>query len=142
MHGANWTVCCSVLAVTVALGLAAGGCKNNEDCTRARLGASDSWKAVMEGAAKNKLGGPSYDELTTEKKGEHYKSWQRVETESEMVFKSFAYEKITWKTARPARDKANSEFDAYFGKDEYRGFKTLLEAANQRFSQVETLCAK
>jgi len=142
MPNAKWTVKSSVLAVAVvAAGLAALACEKNEQCTKARLDASDSWKGVMEGAAKNKLGGPGYDELSTEKKGEHFKSWAKVETESEMVFKSFAYEKITWKTARPAREKANSEFQSYFGKDQYRGFATLLDAANQSFKAVEALCA-
>jgi hypothetical protein len=126
----------------LVLGLSAGACEKNEQCTKARLDASDTWKGVMESAAKNKLGGPSYDELDERKKGEHYKAWLKVETESEMVFKSFAYEKITWNTARPAREKANSEFAGYFGKDEYKGFATALEAANQSFKSVEASCAK
>jgi len=132
----------ALAAAMLATGLGTSACKKNEQCIKARLDASDAWKGVMEGAAKNKLGGPGYDELTTERKGEHFKAWAKVETESEMVFKSFAYEKITWRTARPAREKANSEFQSYFGKSQYRGFATTLEAANQSFKAVETLCGE
>lgn len=127
-------------AAALALPLAVAGCENNEQCTKARLDAADTWKAVMESAAKNKLGGAGYDELSTERKGEHFKAWSRIETEAEMVFKSFAYEKITWKTARPAREKSNSEFDGYFGRDQYKGFKTSLDAANQSFKTVDATC--
>jgi leucyl aminopeptidase (aminopeptidase T) len=128
--------------VWLALALAASACAKNEHCTKARLDASDTWKRVMESAAKNKLGGPGYDDLDERKKGEHYKAWNKVETESEMVFKSFAYEKITWNTAKPAREKANSEFESYFGRDQYKGFATSLEAANQSFKSVEASCPR
>lgn len=131
-----------MLGASIVTAFALVGCAKNEECTKARLDASDAWKAVMESAAKNKLSGVGFDELSEEKKGEHYKIWSRVETESEMVFKSFAYEKITWKTARPAREKANSEFERYFGRDQYKGFGATLAAANESFKAVEGRCAE
>ena len=78
------SVACALLA----------GCGKDEACTKARLKGADDWKAVYEQAGKLKLnGGSAFDELTQDKQAEHTRALEAVETQSEMVFKSFAYEK-------------------------------------------------
>jgi hypothetical protein len=123
--------------------LVMSGCaRTDEACTKARLDASDQWKSVYEqaAAAKNKPGWLDFDDLPQTKKADHVRAWTAVETQSEMVFKSFAFEKITWKTAAPAREKANAEFQNYFGKDHYALFSAALAAANQHFETTANTC--
>jgi hypothetical protein len=78
------------------------GCKNNDACNKVRLQASTVWKGMSESAARTKLqGAPGYEELSQEKKADHYKSWTDMEKGAEGVFNAFAFEKITWTTAEP-----------------------------------------
>jgi hypothetical protein len=122
---------------------ALSGCsRTDEACTKARLDASDHWKNVYEqaAAAKNKGGWLEFDDLPQTQKADHVRTWTTVEKQSEMVFKSFAFEKITWKTAAPAREKANEEFQKYFGKDHYALFSAALASANQRFENTANSC--
>src|SRR5688500_10552523 len=87
--------------------LLSAGCKNEEACTKARLAASDAWKTVTSQSASARLNGwIGFDDLPEPKKAEHVKAFQQIEKQSEMVFTSFAYEKITWKTSDPARNAA------------------------------------
>jgi hypothetical protein len=119
------------------------GCGKDEACTKARLKGADDWKGVYEQAGKLKLnGGAEFDELSQDKQAEHTRALEAVETQSEMVFKSFAYEKITWGTATPARDKTNQAFDAFFNKDKYPGFAGQLKAANAQFDAVKAACGE
>ena len=119
------------------------GCSKGEACTKARLEAADAWKSVYEQSGKMKLsGGPSFDELSKEKQADHTKQLEVVETQSDMVFKSFAYEKITWKTAGPAREKANATWEAYFNKSQYPMFAGSLKAANAQYDVVKTACGE
>jgi len=117
------------------------GCSKGEACTKARLEAADAWKSVYEQSGKMKLsGGPSFEELTKDKQADHTKQLEVVETQSDMVFKSFAYEKITWKTAAPAREKANATWDGYFNKGQYPSFAGSLKAANAQYEVVAAAC--
>jgi hypothetical protein len=129
----------SVLAV--ALALVAVGCAKNEACTKTRLEASDSWKEVHEKAGKWKLqGAVGYEEYDERQKAEHYKIWNSIETNAEMIWKGFAFEKITWTTSDPARDKAMKEFKGYWAADKYSSFQSLLEGANKRYDDVAAKC--
>lgn len=116
--------------------------RTDEACAKARMDASDQWKSVYEqaAAAKNKGGWLEFEDLPQTKKADHVRAWTAVERQAEMVFKSFAFEKITWKTAAPAREKANAEFQNYFGKDHYALFSAALAAANQRFEATANTC--
>lgn len=119
----------------------AAGCKDNEACTKARNAASDTWKAVTESAAKNKVA-PSIglDELPADKKGPHVEAWGTIEKQAEMISSSFAYEKITWNTADPAQQKANAAFDSYFAKDKFKSFDIQLRDANDKYKAAATAC--
>jgi hypothetical protein len=119
------------------------GCGKDEACTKARLKGADDWKAVYTQSGKLKLnGGAVFDELPQDKQAEHTRALEAVETQAEMVFKSFAYEKITWGTAGPARDKANQAFDAFFNKDQYPSFAGQLKAANAQYDAVKAACGE
>jgi len=121
--------------------LLSAGCKGNEECTLVRLAASDTWKDVQEKASKWKLqGAVGYEEYDTRQKADHYKSWNGIESGAEVIWKSFAFEKITWTAADPARDNVNKEFKGYWAADKYSSFASLLEAANKRFDEVKTQC--
>ena len=127
--------------VLLALGLSLFGCEKSEECKRARLEASDAWKTVMDQAGQAKLKGwIGFDDLTDEKKAEHVRQWTTIETQAEMVFKSFAYELITWNTADPARQKANQTFDGYFAKPSFTIFAATLKTANERYDRAAQAC--
>jgi hypothetical protein len=124
-----------------AFAVLATGCKTNEDCTRSRLEASDSWKDIQEKASKWKLqGAVGYEDYDARQKGDHYKSWNAIEANSEVIWKSFAYEKITWSAADPARNNVNKEFKGYWAADKYSSFASQLEGANKRFDSVKAKC--
>lgn len=132
-----------VAALSTLCLVATSACaRTDEACAKARMDASDQWKNVYEqaAAAKNQGGWLEFDDLPQTQKADHVRAWTAVERQSEMVFKSFAFEKITWKTAAPAREKANAEFQNYFGKDHYALFSAALAAANQRFETTANTC--
>lgn len=127
--------------VFIMVGIGGTACQNSEACTRARLDAADAYEEVMQTASRLKLqGAPGYDELSADQKGEHYKTWAEIEKQTEMVFKSFAFEKITWNTAGPAQQKAQEAFDDYFDKQDYKGFQTSLESATKKFQAAKAAC--
>jgi hypothetical protein len=116
-------------------------CGKSEECTKARLEASDAWKTVVSQAAAARLnGGGAFEELPEAKKAEHVKAFQEIEKQSEMVHSSFNYEKITWKTSDPARAAAGQAFDGYFGKDTFTIFSAALKTANQRYEAAAKVC--
>jgi len=126
--------------VTLALLLLAG-CENNEACEKERFVASTKWKDVSDTASKLKLtGGPGYDDLDAARKAKHHEAFFEIEKQAQMVFESFAFQKITWNTANPARQKANQAFENYGGKGEYRAFQTTLAGANKQFDQTAKVC--
>jgi len=130
-----------VFASLLLVGLS--GCAKGEACTKARLQAADAWKNVTEQAGKLKLaGGPTFDELTQDKQVQHTKDFGTVEMQSDLVFKSFAYEKITWGTAAPAREKATKAWDEFFNKDKYPTFGGTLKAANTEYDAVKASCGQ
>ena len=127
--------------VLIMAGLGAAACKDGEACTRARHDAANVYEEVMKAASRLKLqGAAGYEELSAEQKGEHYKIWEEIEKQTDMIFKSFAFEKITWNTAEPAKQKAEKAFDGYFDKAEYKGFQTSLEDAAKKFQAAEAAC--
>lgn len=130
------------LGWAVIFGLSLAACdKNSEACDKARLEASDSWKDVYEKAGKWKLQGTTgYEEFDPRQKAEHYRIWNAIETSAESIWKAFAFERITWSSARPARDTATKEFKSYFAADKYGSFQALLDGANQRFDAVSAAC--
>jgi len=117
------------------------GCGKGEECTRARLAASNSWQSIMNQAGQAKLKGwLGFDDLSEPKKAEHVKAFTKIETQSDMVFKSFAYEKITWKTADPAREETNRTFNAYFARDNFALMAAALKTANDKYEGASKLC--
>jgi hypothetical protein len=116
-------------------------CGKNEECTKARLEASDAWKTVTAQAGAARLNGwIGFDELPEAKKAEHVKAFQEIEKQAEMVHSSFNYEKITWKTSDPARSETNKAFDGYFGKENFTIFAAALKTANQRYEHAAKAC--
>jgi hypothetical protein len=119
------------------------GCEKGEECTKARLAASDAWQNVTSQAANAKVKGwVGFDDLSEPQKAESVKTWTAIEIQAEMVFKSFAYERITWKTSDPARQEARQKFDGYFAKDNFSLFAASLKAAEQKYEEASKLCRK
>jgi len=128
-------------AVALLTGILGSGCGKSEECQKARLEASKAWQTVTTQAGEAELKGPpGFDELQEGQKAEHVKQWSQVEKQSEMVSSSFTYEKITWKTADPARAKANEVFNGYSAKGEFPMFTAALKTANARFDDAAKLC--
>jgi len=117
------------------------GCSKNEECTRVRSEASDVWKDVHEKAGKWKLqGATGYEDYDARQKAEHYRIWNAIESGAESVWQAFAFEKITWSSARPGRDSATKEFKSYWAADKYTSFQALLDGANRQFDAVAAVC--
>ena len=134
--GSSVTLLTTVLTVLGTL-----GCGKSEECQKARLEASRAWQTVASQAGEAELKGPpGFDELSEGQKAEQVKQWASIETQSAMVSSSFTYEKITWKTADPARTKTNELFSGYSKKDEFPVFGAALKTANQKFEQAAKLC--
>lgn len=113
----------------------------SERCRAARSQAADAWKAVEEKAAATRhRGAPGFEDLGAAEQAQHVKAFIEIEKQSKMVFQSFAFEKITWGTAEPARKAANETLDGFARKDDYRSFATTLESANQRFDAAQSAC--
>jgi hypothetical protein len=128
-------------AVALVVAIFACGCGKDEECEKARLEASRAWQSVAAQAGEAELKGPpGFDELSEAQKAEHVKQWANLETQSGMVSSSFTYEKITWKTADPAREKTNEIFNGYSAKGEFPLFAAALKSANQRFDEAAKLC--
>ena len=128
------------MLVLVAL-VGAPACKTNEECTKARLEASDAWKDV-EGKASNwKLQGAiGYEDYDERQKGEHYRIWNSIGTSAEEIWKAFAFEKITWTNADRAREQANKDFKSYWAADKYASFQGLLDRANRQYENTAKKC--
>lgn len=125
----------------LAISLSALGCGKGEECTKARLAASDAWKNIVDQAGQAKLKGwLGFDDLPEPKKAEHVKTFTEIENQADMVFKSFAFEKITWKTSDPAREATNRTFDGYFAKDNFSLMAASLKTANERYESTSKLC--
>ncbi len=118
------------------------GCQGERPkCRVARTEAAESWKLVSEKAAKlEHSGGPGFEELTQDQKAEHARVFGEIQKQAELVFQSFAFSKITWGTAKPARDIARRQFDGYNNKSEYRGFQTILDGAGERYEAAHSAC--
>ena len=56
------------------------------------------------------------------------------------MFESFAFDHIAWTTADKAKDRVVKEFNGYFDKDKYVGFKGQLDSALKRFTEAEAAC--
>jgi hypothetical protein len=111
------------------------------DCTKARLAASDAWQQVVTQAGNMKVNTwPGFDDLSETQKADSVKTWGAIETQSDMVQKSFAYERITWKTADPARQEADQKFQGFFAKDNFALFSAELKAADQKYDAAAKAC--
>lgn len=127
--------------VALLTGILAIGCGKDEECQKARLEASRAWQTVAAQAGQAEMKGPpGFDELAEPQKAEHVKQWANLETQSGMVSSSFTYEKITWKTADPAREKSNEIFNGYSSKNEFPVFAAALKTANQKFDDAAKHC--
>jgi hypothetical protein len=121
--------------------LAVGCQKGGEACTKARLEASDAWKTVESQAGNVKVHGwPGFEELSDAQKAEAVKTWGAIETQANMVFSSFAYARITWKTADPAREETHQKFQGFFAKDNFTLFNAALKTADQKYDAASKLC--
>lgn len=130
-----------LLAAAGALAVTLGGCKDQEKCDKARNAAASAWKVVTETASKNKVApNIGLDELPADKKGPHVEAWGTIEKQSDMIQSSFNYEKITWNTADPAREKTNLAFAGYFAKDKFKSFEMELKDANDKYQATATAC--
>jgi len=128
-------------AVALLSGILGIACGKSEECQKARLEASKAWQTVTSQAGEAELKGPpGFEELSEPQKAEHVKQWGEVEKQSEMVSSSFTYEKITWKTADPARAKTNEVFGSYSAKNEFLVFSAALKTANAKYEEAAKLC--
>jgi hypothetical protein len=132
----------SILLALAALAFSSAiGCKDEKACTKARLEAATAWESVRNEAGRLKYQGvPSYDQLNTAQKTTHLEAFKTMEEQAQLVFESFAFERIGWTTAEKARDRVQKAFDGYFAKDEYSAFKGVLDAATKRYSEAEAAC--
>jgi len=123
------------------LGILGSGCGKGEECQKARLEASRAWQTLTTQAGQGELKGPpGFDELSESQKAEHTKQWRNLKTQAELVSSSFTYERITWKTADPAREKTNEFFNGYSAKSDFPVFAAALKSANQRFDEAGKVC--
>lgn len=133
----RWTA--AGLAALAVLALAA--CEKGEECEKARLAAANSWEEVKNQAGKTKFQDTvSYEGLSGPQKAEHHAVWSEIETQSALVFDSFAFQKITWNSAKNGRDKVQKAFDGYEHKHKYSSFSTMLQSAYKRYDAAEAAC--
>lgn len=129
---------CLVAGMLVAL---LSGCQDEEKCTKARLATATDWEKVKNEAGRFKYQGVvGYEEMNAAQKTTHLEVFTVVEQQAQLVFESFAFSKISWTTGVKARDRAVKEFNGYFDKDKYVGFKGLLDSAQKRFIEAEAAC--
>lgn len=129
------------LAALALAVLCAPACKSGEECDRARLANASAWEKVKGEAGRLKFQGVAgYEEMTASQKAAHVEAFRTVEEQAGLVFESFAFQKISWTTGSKARDRAVQEFNTYFDKDKYSGFKAVLDAAQKRFNEAEAAC--
>ena len=121
--------------------LSASACDSEERCTKARLANATAWQSVRNEAGRLKYQGVAgYDELGTAQKTTHLAAFKAMEEQAQLVFESFAFERISWTTGEKARDRVVKEFDGYFDKDKYAGFKATLDLGVKRFNEAEGAC--
>jgi hypothetical protein len=117
------------------------GCKNEAACTKARLANASAWESVKKDAQHFEFqGAPGYEDLNATQKRTHLETWKTIEEQAELVFESFAFDKIGWDTADKARDRVVKEFNGYFDKDKYAGFQALLDSAEKHYTEAEAAC--
>lgn len=85
-------------------------------------------------------GSAAFEDLPETKRAEHVKAFTEMEKQAEMVFTSFAYDKITWKTSDPARAATDQAFESYFGKDDYKVLSAALKSANDKYEVAAKAC--
>lgn len=126
---------------TLCLSLVVWGCQDEEKCERARMATANEWEKVRNEAGRFKFQGVAgYEEMNAALKTNHLETFTVMEQQSQLVFESFAFKKISWTTGTRARDRVVKEFNGYFDKDKYVGFKGLLDSAQKRFSEAEAAC--
>jgi hypothetical protein len=129
----------ALLLVTPLLALPA--CKDEQKCEKARLASATDWERVKIDAGRFKFQGVAgYDDLSPTQKKTHHDAWTEIEANAQIVFESFAFSVIAWDNATTARTKVEKEFDGYFQKEKYSGFRGQLDAALKSFSEAEAAC--
>lgn len=125
----------------VALCLVLAGCQDEERCEKARLATATEWEKVKNEAGRFKFQGVAgYEEMNASQKTTHLETFTLIEQQGQLVFESFAFKKISWTTGTKARDRVVKEFNGYFDKDKYVGFKGMLDSAQKRFNEAEAAC--
>jgi hypothetical protein len=85
----------SILALCVVAALSVG-CKNDQECDRARLALSKTWHGLTESAARRQLAGIDIE------------GWKFVQDRAGLLESSFMTTQVTWDSA----DKARKELSA------------------------------
>ncbi len=129
-------------ALLFLIGLAVlPGCKDEQKCQKIRLESASDWERVKTDAARFKFRGVTgYEDLSPTQKKTHHDAWAEIEANAQIVFESFAFSVIAWNNATTAREKVEKEFDGYFQKEKYSGFRGQLDAALKSFSEAEAAC--
>ncbi len=110
-------------------------------CSKARGEASDAWRQLKEKAGGFKhRGAVGYEDMDERQKADHLKTWTEIETQAELLSKSFAFSKITWDTAEPAKKKLNETFEQYPHKKDYGSVSGSLSAANTQHDAAKAAC--
>jgi hypothetical protein len=116
-------------------------CQDEEACERARMATANEWEKIKVEAGRFKFQGVAgYEEMNAAQKTTHRDAFAAMEEQAQLVFESFAFKRISWTTGTKARDRVVKEFNGYFAKDKYVGFKGLLDSAQKRFSEAEAAC--
>ncbi len=127
--------------ITLGLAFCLVGCQDEEKCERARMATANEWEKIRHEAGRFKFQGVAgYEEMNASQKTMHLETFTLVEQQAQLVFESFAFKRISWSTGTKARDRAVKEFNGYFEKEKYVGFKGLLDSAQKRFSEAEAAC--
>lgn len=95
------------------------GCKENEECNKARFALAKSWHGLAESAARRQLGGVDIE------------GWKFVQGRAQLLESSFMTTQVTWDSADKARkeiaDRAGGlQSDAPANVE---GFRLSLKAA-------------
>ena len=79
-----------IVAVLVCA-LVASGCKDNQECEKARFALSKSWRGLAEAAARRQLAGVDIE------------GWKFVQERTALLESSFMTTQVTWDSADKAR---------------------------------------
>ena len=126
-----------------ALALAAG-CKNKEECDKARMATARAWRDVRELAVNQKMTAADEDAHRSDAQKEDWvKAWTGFENRADLLSSSFQTEQITWDPAAQGKKKLRDEFEAFSTSNPGHGtesFRTLLKGAEDFTALAEKSC--